>query len=41
MFVFASEIKAVLQAGVKKQVDEVSVQAYLAYQHSPCEKNDV
>jgi len=34
VFFFASEIKAILEAGVKKQIDEVSLQAYLAYQHS-------
>lgn len=31
---FASEIKAILEAGVKREVDEVVLYAYLAYQYS-------
>ncbi|MBI2830672.1 MAG: asparagine synthase (glutamine-hydrolyzing) [Chloroflexi bacterium] len=31
---FASEIKAILEAGVIKGVDEVGLKAYLAYQHT-------
>lgn len=32
--IFASEIKAIFQAGVKKEIDETALQAYLAYQYS-------
>jgi asparagine synthase (glutamine-hydrolysing) len=32
--IFASEIKAIFQAGVKKEINESALQAYLAYQYS-------
>jgi len=36
--IFASEIKAILEAGVKKEVDEVALHAYLAFGHTLGEK---
>jgi len=34
MLIFASEIKAILEAGIKKEVDEVALHAYLAFEHT-------
>jgi len=34
VLVFASEIKAIFKAGIEKQIDDVSLYAYLSYQHS-------
>lgn len=38
VLIFASEIKAILAAGVKKEIDEDGLYSYLAYQHSLGEK---
>jgi len=32
--IFASEIKAILEAGIRREIDEVALCAYLAYQYS-------
>lgn len=34
LLIFASEIKAILEAGVNREIDEVALYAYLAYQYS-------
>jgi len=34
VLIFASEIKAILEAGAEKEIDEDGVYSYLAYQHS-------
>ncbi len=34
LLIFASEIKAILEAGIRREIDEVALCAYLAYQYS-------